>query len=155
MPSSAGVVKRWGDAGLNASIATIYPYSGDPLKLLTGASQEQGGGAIASPNEQMLPRARYATLDSDPLGDTADEKLFEQKVLLFVVAKLKTTLKTHLSAIESAFENSQNLATNPFVITGYTVTEVEPAGSRIHVAEHACLLEMVYCVRFHRARKNI
>lgn len=154
MSLRSAVIARWNFAGLDSSIDKLFPYSGKGIDLvITPASQQSVGGNVVAPALEAMPRCRLILDQEVPQGETADESLFSRNVFLYVIHTVLTTLETYKALIEPAFENSHRFSTNPFAMTGCTVTEVTPLGADEHIREKACFLEVAYHVEYHRARR--
>lgn len=154
MSLRSAVIARWNNAGLNTSIGLLFPYSGKSIdEILSVERRQPEGGAVAAPNVEPLPRCRVVTMDEVPQGDTAEEKTFSRCFFLYVISDRLTTLEAYKPLIEQAFENSHKFSSNPFAMSGYSVTEIDTLGSDEHVREKACFLEIGYKVLYHRARR--
>ena len=90
------VFDRWNDSGLNSSIATLY--SGDDE---------------AAPEGTDKPRAQYSFLDVGGEQRTRGHRIQIQPVRFRVWASSDLLAGQYLDAIDAAFVNSEEAATNP------------------------------------------
>lgn len=108
---------RWNAAGLNTSIAALYP----------------GDDEAAPENAGSMPRAQYATPDSTVESQSKSSIVFIQPVRFRVWGKTYALAKQYLEYIEAKFLNSDRAGTNPLSLTATAgnVLDIEPQGSTV------------------------
>ena len=119
----AAIYARWNAAGLNTSIAELYP-AGEGTK----ASQNKAG----SPEGDALPRAEYYATTPAPSQKTRGSRVHQSMAVITVRDKTnEAAVGTFVKNIRAAFVNSESAGTSPMTMTGGTVLEVDDGGSLV------------------------
>lgn len=105
------IVDRWSDAGLTASVGTLYP-----------------GDTESSPEGTALPRVNYEIDGRGGITRSRGSRIKTSNVRITVWNDgTNADLWTRVDAIETAFVNSENAGTNPLNMSGGTILDVELA----------------------------
>jgi len=119
---SVAVYNRWNDAGLNSSIAKLYPAGDSP-----GAK----AGTTGTPESTSKPRAEY-TLSLSPPQKTRGSRRYSGSLFISVWGDTKEGVDAYISSIYDAFVNSESAASNPLSISNGTVLIVDDGSSDVN-----------------------
>lgn len=116
----AGIYSRWNDAGLDDSIAELYP-AGEG----SGRAQNVGGAPVATD----IPRAEYYVSISPPSVKTRGSRVRQAIAVVQLWGRSTAITAGYVSSVHDAFVNSDDAGISPLAIAGGTVLQVDDAGS--------------------------
>lgn len=116
---SVGIYNRWNDAGLDSSVAKLYPAGDSP-----GTKMNEFG----TPEGTAKPRAEYFLVLSEP-QKTRGSRRYTGTVLFSVWGDTKEEVDGYVTSIYNAFVNSDDAASNPLTISNGSVLEVSDGSS--------------------------
>ena len=115
------VFNRWNAAGLNSSIAKLYP----------GGQRSSSRNQSGSPQGSTIPRAQYRVFTPRPQALSRGSRIYQAAVEIETWGASELIAAGFVTAIKSAFINSDNAATSPMVMADGTVMQVEDEGSNV------------------------
>ena len=139
MSSYAALIKaiedRWDDAGLTASLGTLYRFGGSTARSVSTVLRNISGSEDevyipGPPQEKTFPRCEFM-VDFDALEiRSASSHIKAVPVIFQVFVKLALTADNALDTMSSAFVDSESASTNPLdiVCAKGGIVAVDPIG---------------------------
>ncbi len=116
----AAIFKRWNDAGLNTSVAKLYPAGETP-----SISKNKTG----SPEGSDKPRAEYFVMRGPSQSKSRNSRLYQPVATIKVWGTGAAQVVGFVDAINAAFVNSESAGTNPLVTSAGDVLDVNDGGN--------------------------
>lgn len=119
---SVSLYNRWNNAGLDTSIAKLYP---------SGDSPRSGKNSSGSPEGSGLPRAEYTLVFPPPATKTRHSRIHQAVAVISVWGETKEATDGYVSTMRNTFINSEEAGTNPMTMTGGEILEVDDGGGSV------------------------
>lgn len=133
------VYGRWTAAGLDSSIAPLYPSGESRL-----ASQNVGG----APEGTAAPRAEYFVSVGGPQAKSKSSRIYQAVALIQVWSGDSDSAGTYAGAIVDAYINADEVG---MAMQNGTILEVEDGGGFVHKEDDTVFLtQQTVIIKFRR-----
>ncbi len=113
------IFNRWNDAGLNTSIAKLYP---------AGEQKSTTQNKAGSPEGSALPRAEYFVMRGAPKSKSRNSRIYQAVATIKVRGTRAIQVAGFVDAINEAFVNSETSSSNPFSFSVSDALDVDDGG---------------------------
>lgn len=130
----AAIVTRWNDAGLDSSIAALYPAGDANIKTI---ANDIGQNRAGSPEGTAKPRAEYTVIQGAPLARSRNSRLYQPIATIHVRGTTAVQVADFVEAIGAAFINSEAADTDPLTTSTGDVLDVNDGGQWVMKTDDA------------------